>query len=324
MSEDVKGIDLDEFFSPEKKAQGSGNTRCGYVAIVGRPNVSKSTLLNHILGQKLSITSRRPQTTRHQVIGVKTDDGVQTIYVDTPGMHKIQKKAINRYMNKAASSALAGIDAVIFVVDRMTWTDEDQMVLDKIRNQDCPVILALNKVDRINDKAELMPYLEKVSRKMEFKAIVPISAQHGHNLIELEEMISNLLPEGVHHFPEDQLTDRSSRFLAAELVREKIMRQLGDEIPYEITVEIEEFKHEVRPKGPLLTISALVLVERDSQKAIVIGERGSRLKLIGQEARKDMERLFDCQVMLNIWVKVKAGWSDDERALKSLGYDHNE
>ena len=324
MSEDVKGVDLDEFFSREKKAQGSGDTRCGYVAIVGRPNVGKSTLLNHILGQKLSITSRRPQTTRHQVLGVKTEDGVQTVYVDTPGMHKIQKKAINRYMNKAASSALAGIDAVIFVVDRMTWTDEDQMVLEKIRNQDCPVILALNKVDRINDKAGLMPYLEKVSQKMDFKAIIPISAQHGHNLEGLEGMISDLLPKGVHHFPEDQLTDRSSRFLAAELVREKIMRQLGDEIPYEITVEIEEFKHEVRPKGPLLTISALVLVERDSQKAIVIGERGSRLKLIGQEARKDMERLFDCQVMLNIWVKVKAGWSDDERALKSLGYDHNQ
>ena len=194
----------------------------------------------------------------------------------------------------------------------------------KSSNQDCPVILALNKVDRINDKAELMPYLEKVSQKMDFQTIIPISAQHGHNLAELEGMISSLLPEGVHHFPEDQLTDRSSRFLAAELVREKIMRQLGDEIPYEITVEIEEFKHEVRPKGPLLTISALVLVERDSQKAIVIGERGSRLKLIGQEARKDMERMFDCQVMLNIWVKVKAGWSDDERALKSLGYDHNQ
>ena len=324
MSEDVKSIDLDVFFSQEKKIQDASETRCGYVAIVGRPNVGKSTLLNHILGQKLSITSRRPQTTRHQVLGVKTEDGVQTVYVDTPGMHKIQKKAINRYMNKAASSALAGIDAIIFVVDRMTWTEEDQMVLEKIRNQDCPVILALNKVDRINEKAVLMPHLEKISKKMDFKAIVPISAQYGHNLVELEEMISGLLPEGVHHFPEDQLTDRSSRFLAAELVREKIMRQLGDEIPYEITVEIEEFKHEVRPKGPLLTISALVLVERDSQKAIVIGERGARLKLIGQEARKDMERMFDCQVMLNIWVKVKAGWSDDERALKSLGYDHNQ
>ncbi|OED41115.1 GTPase Era [Endozoicomonas sp. (ex Bugula neritina AB1)] len=311
----------DESFSREHS---SDNTRCGYVAIVGRPNVGKSTLLNHILGQKLSITSRRPQTTRHQVLGIKTEDGMQTVYVDTPGMHKIQKKAINRYMNKAASSALAGIDAIVFVVDRLAWTDEDQMVLEKVKSARCPVILAVNKVDKINDKSALMPHLQTLQEKMEFKAIVPISAQHGHNLEDLEELIAEIMPYSVHHFPEDQLTDRSSRFLAAELVREKIMRQLGDELPYEITVEIEEFKHEMRPKGPLLTISALVLVERDSQKAIVIGDRGARLKKIGQEARKDMEQLFDSKVMLNIWVKVKAGWSDDERALKSLGYDHNQ
>ena len=298
-------------------------SRCGYVAIVGRPNVGKSTLLNHLLGQKLSITSRRPQTTRHQVLGIKTEQGVQTVYVDTPGMHKVQKKAINRYMNKAASSALAGIDAIVFVVDRLAWTEEDQMVLDKVQGARCPVILAINKVDKIQDKGQLIPHLEMLSAKMNFHAVVPISAQHGHNLKQLEEMITRLIPEGVHHFPEDQLTDRSSRFLAAELVREKVMRQLGDELPYEVTVEIEEFKHEIRPKGPLLTISALILVERGGQKAIVIGERGARLKKIGQEARKDMEQMFDAKVMLNLWVKVKAGWSDDERALKSLGYDHN-
>ena len=298
-------------------------SRCGYVAIVGRPNVGKSTLLNHLLGQKLSITSRRPQTTRHQVLGIKTEQGVQTVYVDTPGMHKVQKKAINRYMNKAASSALAGIDAIVFVVDRLAWTEEDQMVLDKVQGARCPVILAINKVDKIQDKGQLIPHLEMLSAKMHFHAVVPISAQHGHNLTQLEEMITRLIPAGVHHFPEDQLTDRSSRFLAAELVREKVMRQLGDELPYEVTVEIEEFKHETRPKGPLLTISALILVERGGQKAIVIGERGARLKKIGQEARKDMEQMFDAKVMLNLWVKVKAGWSDDERALKSLGYDHN-
>lgn len=298
-------------------------SRCGYVAIVGRPNVGKSTLLNHVLGQKLSITSRRPQTTRHQVLGIKTEQGAQIVYVDTPGMHKVQKKAINRYMNKAASSALTGIDAIVFVVDRLAWTEEDQMVLDKVQGARCPVILAINKVDKINDKGQLIPHLEMLSAKMNFHAVVPISAQHGHNLKELEELISKLIPEGVPHFPEDQLTDRSSRFLAAELVREKVMRQLGDELPYEVTVEIEEFKHEMRPKGPLLTISALILVERSGQKAIVIGERGARLKKIGQEARKDMEQMFDAKVMLNLWVKVKAGWSDDERALKSLGYDHN-
>ncbi|MBO9492624.1 GTPase Era [Thalassotalea sp. G20_0] len=301
----------------------SEHSRCGYVAIVGRPNVGKSTLLNHLLGQKLSITSRRPQTTRHQVLGIKTEQGIQTVYVDTPGMHKVQKKAINRYMNKAASSALAGIDAIVFVVDRLTWNEEDQMVLDKVQGARCPVILAINKVDKITDKAQLIPHLESLSTKMDFHGVMPISAQHGHNLKQLDEMITRLIPEGVHHFPEDQLTDRSSRFLAAELVREKVMRQLGDELPYEVTVEIEEFKHELRPKGPLLTISALILVERAGQKAIVIGDRGARLKKIGQEARKDMEHMFDSKVMLNLWVKVKAGWSDDERALKSLGYDHN-
>lgn len=308
----------------EEEALMLDNTRCGYVAIVGRPNVGKSTLLNHVLGQKLSITSRRPQTTRHQVLGIKTEEGVQTVYVDTPGMHKSQKKAINRYMNKAASSALAGIDAIVFVVDRLAWTEEDQMVLEKVRGARCPVILAVNKVDRVREKAQLMPHLETLAEKMDFRAIIPISAQHGHNLDELEGTITELMLMSMHHFPEDQLTDRSSRFLAAELVREKVMRQLGDELPYEITVEIEEFKQEMRPKGPLLTISALILVERDTQKAIVIGDRGARLKKIGQDARKDMEQMFDTKVMLNLWVKVKAGWSDDERALKSLGYDHSQ
>ena len=299
-------------------------TRCGYVAIVGRPNVGKSTLLNHILGQKLSITSRRPQTTRHQVLGIKTEGDTQTIYVDTPGMHKIQKKAINRYMNRAATSALTGVDVVVFVVDQLKWTEEDQLVLDKLAHAPCPVILVINKVDRIQEKEALMPYLAELAEKADFKAIMPISAQHGHNLDKLESMIEEMMPQSMHFFPEDQITDRSSRFLAAELVREKIMRQLGDELPYEMAVEIEEFKHEMRPKGPLLTISALILVERSSQKAIVIGDKGARLKLIGQEARADMERMFDSKVMLNLWVKVKGGWSDDDRALKSLGYDYSQ
>ena len=299
-------------------------TRCGYVAIVGRPNVGKSTLLNHILGQKLSITSRRPQTTRHQVLGIKTEGDVQAIYVDTPGMHKVQKKAINRYMNRAAASALTGVDVVVFVVDQLKWTEEDQLVLDKLAHAPCPVILVINKVDRIQDKEALMPHLAALAEKADFKAIMPISAQHGHNLDKLEAMIDDMMPQSMHFFPEDQITDRSSRFLAAELVREKIMRQLGDELPYEMAVEIEEFKHEMRPKGPLLTISALILVERSGQKAIVIGDKGARLKLIGQEARADMERMFDSKVMLNLWVKVKGGWSDDDRALKSLGYDYSQ
>ena len=314
---------MDEFTSVEHSGGAAAKTRCGYVAIVGRPNVGKSTLLNHILGQKLSITSRRPQTTRHQVLGIKTEGDVQTVYVDTPGIHKGQKKAINRYMNKAASSALADVDLILFLVDRQVWMDEDQLVLDKIKDVKCPIILVVNKVDRIKDKQSLFPYLEQLAAKADFKAIMPLSAQQGHNLIELEAEVTSLMPENGHYFPEDQITDRSSRFLAAELVREKVMRQLGDEIPYEVAVEIEVFSQEQRPKGPLLTISALILVERPSQKAIVIGDKGARLKRIGKDSREDMERMFDSKVMLNLWVKVKGGWSDDDRALKSLGYDHS-
>ncbi len=299
-------------------------SHCGYVAIVGRPNVGKSTLLNHILGQKLSITSRRPQTTRHQVLGIKTEASVQTVYIDTPGIHKVQKKAINRYMNRAASSALADVDAIVLVVDRLLWTEEDQLVLNKIKDARCPVILAVNKVDRIQDKTALFPHLESLGKKANFRAIIPVSARNGHNLDQLEQQVAELMPESLHFFPEDQVTDRSSRFLAAELVREKVMRQLGDEIPYEIAVEIEAFKQEQRPsKAPVLHISALILVERPGQKAIVIGNRGDRLKKIGQESRLDMEKIFGSKIMLSLWVKIKGGWSDDERALKSLGYEND-
>lgn len=291
--------------------------RAGYVALVGRPNVGKSTLLNRILGQKLSITSRRPQTTRHQILGIKTEAEVQAIYVDTPGMHKQQVKAINRVMNRSAFNALKDVDVVVMVIDRMRWSEEDDMVLSAIKTQGAPVILAINKIDFIKDRDSLLPWLEEVSQKHSFAQIVPISAKTGRNVEQLEELVANYLPESEAFYPEDQITDRSSRFLAAELVREKIMRQLGDELPYEMTVEIEEFVHD----GRLLEISALILVERQSQKAIVIGEKGSRMKKIGMEARKDMEIMFDCKVMLNLWVKVKSGWSDDERALRSLGYD---
>ena len=271
-------------------------TRCGYVAIVGRPNVGKSTLLNHILGQKLAITSRKPQTTRHNMLGIKTEGDVQAIYVDTPGMHKGGEKALNRYMNKTASAALKDVDVVIFVVDRTKWTEEDQMVLERVQYVTGPLIVALNKTDRIEDKAELMPHLSWLQEQLPNAQIIPISAQQGHNLDALEKVIADHLPENDHFFPEDQITDRSSRFLAAELVREKIMRQMGAELPYQITVE------------------------RDGQKKIIIGDKGERIKRIGTEARKDMELLFDAKIMLNLWVKVKGGWSDDERALRSLGY----
>ncbi|WP_420030560.1 GTPase Era [Pseudomonas oryzihabitans] len=291
-------------------------SRCGYVAIVGRPNVGKSTLLNHILGQKLAITSRKPQTTRHNMLGIKTEGEVQTIYVDTPGLHKENQKALNRFMNKTAVTALRDVDVVVFVVDRTRWTDEDQMVLERVRFVKCPVLLAVNKLDRLEDKADMLPHLQWLQEQLPEATLIPISAQHGHNLDAFEELVAERLPEGEHFFPEDQITDRSSRFLAAELIREKIMRQLGAELPYQVAVEIEEFKYD----NGVLHIHGLILVERDGQKKILIGQAGERIKRIGQEAREDMETLFDAKVMLNLWVKVKGGWSDDERALRSLGY----
>ena len=292
-------------------------SRCGYVAIVGRPNVGKSTLLNHILGQKISITSRKPQTTRNAVVGIKTEGDVQIIFVDTPGMHLGQQKAINRYMNKAATSAMKDVDVVVFVIDRFIWTEEDEAVAEKLQHLNCPVILAVNKVDQIEDKETLLPHLQTLSEKLNVAEIVPMSALRNTNLDRLEQLITERLPQGIHMYPEDQITDRSSRFMAAEIVREKITRQLGDELPYEMAVEIEEFKQE----GNLLNISALILVERDGQKKILIGDKGSRIKLIGIEARGDMEKLFEMKIMLKLWVKVKSGWSDDERALRSLGYN---
>ena len=290
--------------------------RCGYVALVGRPNVGKSTLLNHLLGQKISITSRKPQTTRHRVLGIKTEGDVQIIFVDTPGMHRHEPKAINRVMNQAANSALRDVDVIVFVIDRLRWTEEDEWVLEKLRVVKCPVILALNKIDLVDNKEELLPALQMFAQKFPFAEIFPLSALRGHNLDDLEKSIAKYLPENPHFFAEDQVTDRSQRFLAAELVREKIMRQLGEELPYEITVEVESFKL----LGKMLEIHALIMVEREGQKKIVIGNGGDRIKLIGEEARKDMEIMFERKVMLKLWVKVKAGWSDDERALRSLGY----
>lgn len=296
----------------------SDSTRCGYVAIVGRPNVGKSTLLNHLLGQKISITSRKPQTTRHRVLGIKTEGANQIIFVDTPGIHQGSEsdKAINRYMNRAASSSITDVDMVVFVVERGTWTDADDWVLQQVTQADCPVILAINKVDQIKDKKNLLPYLDQCKTKMDFAEIIPLAALHGTNLDALEASIVQRLPTEMHLFPEDQITDRSQRFMAAEMVREKIMRQLGEEVPYAMTVEIEEFKD----SGKSLHIHALILVEREGQKRIVIGSKGGRLRLIGQEARLDMEKMFERKVMLKLWVKVKSGWSDDERALRSLGY----
>lgn len=292
------------------------NYRCGFIAIVGRPNVGKSTLLNHLLGQKLSITSRKPQTTRHKILGIVTQNNTQAIYVDTPGMHKRETRAINRYMNKEAQSALKDVDLILFVVDGLKWTPDDDLVLEKLQYTDTPVILVLNKVDTVADKTVLLPYVETLSQKRNFSEIIPLSALKGHNLPELHELVGRYLPYAPPMYGEEQITDRSQRFLAAEIIREKIMRQMGDEVPYDLTVQIEGFKIE----GHLYRIDATILVERDGQKAIVIGEGGQKLKSMGKSARLDMEKLFDAKVMLTLWVKVKGGWSDDERALKSLGY----
>lgn len=292
-------------------------SHCGYIAIIGRPNVGKSTLLNYILGQKISITSRKPQTTRHQILGIKTEGTRQAIYVDTPGLHKEIPRAINRYMNQAATSAVQDVDLVLFMVEGLTWTEDDDWALERISKCRCPVYLLINKIDRIQHKDKLLPHINELKEKFPFTEIFPISVLNKDNLSALEQTVLASLPEGHGYFPEDQITDKTERFMMAEIVREKIMRQLGEEIPYEIAVEIED----VKVDKDICFINALILVERAGQKAIVIGKKGSRLKLIGQESRKDIEKLVDQKVMLNLWVKVKGGWSDDERALKSLGYD---
>jgi len=294
--------------------------RCGYIALIGRPNVGKSTLLNRILGQKISITSRRPQTTRHRVLGIKTHDSAQLIYVDTPGIHEYSGRAMNRHMNRTASMALLDVDVVVFLVDGSRWTADDELVLKKLDTIDCPVILAVNKIDLLANRDELLPRLQDLSGKRSFEQVIPISAAKGDNITALEAAIETLLPLAPAIFPEDQVTDRSVRFLAAELVREKLFRKLGRELPYGLTVEIESFRSE-----PGIThIHALIWVERKSQKTIVIGRQGRVLKEVGMEARKDIEALIDGKVNLKLWVKIKAGWADDERALRSLGYTQDE
>ena len=294
--------------------------RCGYIALVGRPNTGKSTLLNRILGQKISITSRRPQTTRHRVLGIKTDDRAQLIYVDTPGMHDYSGRAMNRHMNRTASSVLQDVDVVVFLVDRLDWSADDELALKQLAKVTCPVILAVNKVDLLKDRSVLLPGLQALATKREFAEIMPISASRGDNVPELEARIEALLPVAPPYFPADQITDRSERFLVAELVREKLFRKLARELPYGLTVEIESFVRE----PDIVHIHALIWVERASHKSIVIGKQGRLLKEVGQQARRDIEAMLGSQVNLKLWVKVKEGWADDERALRSLGYTDND
>lgn len=291
--------------------------KCGYVAILGRPNVGKSTLLNHLLGLKLSITSRKPQTTRHQIMGVKTVDEGQFIFVDTPGIHSGGNRAINRYMNRAASSVIHDVDVILFLVQSLKWTDEDQLVLNKLEQVDVPVVLLINKVDQVAEKDKLLPFISEISAKYDFENVMPVSAQRGDNLDQLEKHLLTLLPENPPFFQNDEFTDRSSRFLVAEIIREKLVRELGNELPYQTTVEIERYKDEEK----ITKIHALILVETKGQKIIVIGDKGARLKSIGTKARKDIEELIGRKVFLQLWVKVKSGWSDSETSLRSLGYD---
>ncbi len=295
----------------------SAQNYTGLIAIVGRPNVGKSTLLNSLLGQKISITSRKPQTTRHRILGILTEKNRQAVLVDTPGLHSDEKRAINRLMNRAASSSIAEVELVVFLVEGTHWTADDELVLNKIKKSGSACILVVNKIDNIQDKDELLPHLEKLGTKHDFRDIVPISASKGHGVDTIRDLCLSALPEGDFWFPEDHVTDRSSRFMASEIIREKLIRFTGDELPYSTTVEIEQFKMD--EKG-IIHINALILVERSSQKRMVIGNKGERLKTIGQEARRDMETLFEQKVFLETWVKVKSGWADDERALRSLGY----
>ena len=298
------------------KSSESKHTRCGFIAIVGRPNVGKSTLLNHLLRQKVSITSRKPQTTRHRILGINSDAEHQCIYVDTPGLHSNQKKALNKVMNNTVISVINDVDLILFLIEKTNFNEGDQRVLELLSKTHTPVLLLINKIDLVKDKESLLPHIDALSKQQDFNEIVPVSALGGHNLGKIEELVKSYLPRREFLFPEDQVTDRSSRFLAAELIREKVIRQLGDELPYEVTVEIENFEQQ----ESILHIHGLILVDKPGQKKILVGKDGERLKRIGSSAREDMETVFETKVMLNLWVKVKSGWANDERALQSLGY----
>ncbi|MGZ4979838.1 MAG: GTPase Era [Methylobacter sp.] len=290
---------------------------CGYVALIGRPNVGKSTLMNHLLKQKISITSRKPQTTRHRILGINTTDAGQAIYMDTPGMHDSEKRALNRYLNRTADTTLTGVDVIVWLIDGLSWHEYDEAIFKKLEQAGLPVILAVNKVDKVADKEAILKFFDEAQHRFPFKHLVPISALKGINLDQLESLIMALLPEQDLIYPEDQITDRSERFLAAEIVREKLTRRLGDELPYALTVEIERYEE----KPNITKIYAIIWVERLTQKNIVIGKDGEMLKKVGTDARQDIEKLIGQKVYLQLWVKVKKGWSDSERALQSLGFN---
>ena len=290
--------------------------RSGYVSIVGKTNAGKSTLLNSILGQKIAITSRKPQTTRHRFLGIKTESENQIIFVDTPGFHSGQKRALNRYMNKVAANALRGVDIVLYLIDKLDWQEDDLQRLKSIPNE-ISVILVVNKIDKLKDKNSLLPFIEERNKDGLFSSIIPISALKGMNLDALVDLICDKLPYGSHLYPEDQVTDISEKFLASEVIREKCINRLGDELPYRVSVSIDRFSESEK----VIHIDSTIFVEKQSQKGMLIGKSGSKLKAIGTSSRKELEDLLESKVMLKTWVKVKSGWSDNETLLPSMGYD---
>jgi GTP-binding protein Era len=294
----------------------SPDFRSGFIAIVGRPNVGKSTLLNHLIGQKISITSRKAQTTRHRIHGIYTDEHSQFVFVDTPGFQTRHLNALNRGMNRVVTSSLRDVQVVMYVIEALRYDERDQEVL-KLLPDNRPVLLVINKIDEVEDKGQLFAFAERVAQDFKFSDIVPVSAKLGSKLDELRDALRRHLPPGELIYDKDDITDRSERFLAAEILREKIFRYTGDELPYSTSVVIEQFKLE----GKLRRIHAAVLVDREAHKAMLIGKKGEKLKEIASQARLDMEKLFDGKVFLEVFIKLRSGWADDERVLRSLGYE---
>jgi len=307
--------------SPEQDAEAVTDYQAGFAAVIGRPNVGKSTIMNEMLGQKLSITSHKPQTTRHRIHGIYTTPKHQIIYVDTPGMHLGGEKSINEYMNRTANSAFSDVDVILFVVEAGRWTKEDAAVAKKLQGIETPVVVLMNKIDNYKNKEDLFPFMQTVSENVQMDTLIPISAYKKNGLDLIKKEVLKYLPHQDMIFPEEYVTDRSQRFLAAEIIREKLMRTLGEEVPYGSTVEIEQFKYD--KEEDRWFINALILVERKGQKQIVIGKKGELIKQMGIQARKDLITLLDGRVHLELWVKIKENWSDDARALASLGYDDN-
>ena len=307
----------EQSMSNEFQLPDANGYRCGFVAIVGRPNVGKSTLMNHLIGQKISITSKKAQTTRHKVTGIYTDSTAQFVFVDTPGFQTNHRNALNDRLNLNVTEAISGVDVIVFVVEAMRFTDADRVVLKQLPKH-TPVLLVVNKIDKdkAKDKTALDAFIAEVRAEFDFAGVEVVSAKHGLRIANLLETLKPFLPESIPMYPEDMVTDKSSRFLAMEIVREKLFRYLGEELPYAMNVEVEQFEEE---ESGLYRIYIAVLVDKDSQKAILIGKGGERLKKISTEARLDMEKLFDTKVFLKVWVKVKSGWADDIRFLRELG-----